>query len=33
MSFVPNSEQHISLFDKLACLSKRKHKMIEKSWA
>ena len=33
MSFVPNSAQQISLFDKLAFLSKRKQKMIEKSWA
>ena len=32
MSFVPNSAQQISLFDKLAFLSKRKQKMIEKSW-
>lgn len=33
MSFVLNSYQQISLFDKLAFLSKRKQKMLEKSWA
>ena len=33
MSFVPDSAQQISLFDKLAFLSIRKQKMIEKSWA
>ncbi len=33
MSFVPNSAQQLSLFDKLAFLSRRKQKMIEKSWA
>ena len=33
MSFVPNYAQQISLFDKLAFLSKRKQQMLEKSWA
>ncbi len=33
MSFVPNSYQQISLFDKLAFLSQRKQRMLEKSWA
>lgn len=33
MSFVLNSAQQISLFDKLAFLSKRKQQMLEKSWA
>ena len=33
MSFVSNSYQQISLFDKLAFLSRRKQKMLEKSWA
>ena len=33
MSFVSNSYQQISLFDKLAFLSKRKQQMLEKSWA
>lgn len=33
MSFVMNSCQQISLFDKLAFLSKRKQQMLEKSWA
>ena len=33
MSFVPNQFQQISLFDKLAFLSKRKQQMLEKSWA
>ena len=33
MSFVPNDSQQISLFDKLAFLSKRKQQMLEKSWA
>ncbi len=33
MSFVPNSSQQISLFDKLAFLSPRKQQMIERSWA
>lgn len=33
MSFVTNSCQQISLFDKLAFLSKRKQQMLEKSWA
>ncbi len=33
MSFVLNSCQQISLFDKLAFLSKRKQQMLEKSWA
>ena len=33
MSFVLNSAQQISLFDKLAFLSKRKQKMLENSWA
>ncbi len=33
MSFVPNQFQQISLFDKLAFLSKKKQQMLEKSWA
>lgn len=33
MSFVPNESQQLSLFDKLAFLSKRKQQMLEKSWA
>jgi hypothetical protein len=33
MSFVLNSSQQISLFDKLAFLSRRKQQMLEKSWA
>lgn len=33
MSFVLNSSQQISLFDKLAFLSKRKQQMLERSWA
>ena len=33
MSFVTNSCQQISLFDKLAFLSKRRLKMLENSWA
>ena len=33
MSFEQNLAQQISLFDKLAFLSKRKQKMIENSWA
>ena len=33
MSFVPNSYQQISLFDKLAFLSRRKQQLLEKSWA
>ena len=33
MSFVSNSYQQITLFDKLAFLSRRKQKMLEKSWA
>lgn len=33
MSFVSNSYQQISLFDKLAFLSRRKQQMLEKSWA
>ena len=33
MSFVSNSYQQISLFDKLAFLSGRKQQMLEKSWA
>ena len=33
MSFVLNSAQQISLFDKLAFLSRRKQQMLEKSWA
>ena len=33
MSFVPNSYQQISLFDKLAFLSQRKQQMLERSWA
>ena len=33
MSFVPNSAQQISLFDKLAFLSSRKQQMLKKSWA
>ena len=33
MSFVPNYSQQISLFDKLAFLSRRKQQMLEKSWA
>ena len=33
MSFVLNSCQQISLFDKLAFLSKRKQQMLERSWA
>ena len=33
MSFVSNSYQQISLFDELAFLSRRKQKMLEKSWA
>ena len=33
MSFVPNAYQQISLFDKLAFLSRRKQQMLEKSWA
>ena len=33
MSFVLNPSQQISLFDKLAFLSKRKQQMLEKSWA
>ncbi len=33
MSFIPNSFQQISLFDKLAFLSRRKQQMLEKSWA
>ena len=33
MSFVPNSAQQISLFDKLAFLSRRKQQMLENSWA
>lgn len=33
MSFVPNSYQQMSLFDKLAFLSRRKQQMLENSWA
>ena len=33
MSFVTNSCQQISLFDKLTFLSKRRLKMLENSWA
>jgi len=33
MSFVPNEFQQLSLFDKLAFLSKRKQQMLERSWA
>ena len=33
MSFVLNSAQQISLFDKLAFLSRREQQMLEKSWA
>ncbi len=33
MSFVLNPSQQISLFDKLAFLSKRKQQMLERSWA
>ena len=33
MSFVTNSCQQISLFDKLSFLSRRKQQMLEKSWA
>ncbi|MBR1856993.1 MAG: transposase [Oribacterium sp.] len=33
MSFVPNYSQQISLFDKLAFLSKRKEQMLQNSWA
>lgn len=33
MSFVPNDYQQLSLFDKLAFLSKRKQQMLERSWA
>lgn len=33
MSFVLNESQQLSLFDKLAFLSKRKQQMLERSWA
>jgi len=33
MSFVPNDNQQISLFDTLAFMSERKQRILEKSWA